>query len=134
MQAIAILIWASLARPEPPVSVAPAAALSAAREAGVVDSPVLNSFEFGGFLIRHDVPVFIDGRADFYGQEFMSDYLDAVRLAKPGALESLLDRYAIGWTMLQTGTPAALLLDRLPGWERIHADETAVVHRRIPPN
>ena len=134
MQAIAILVWASLARPEPPAPVAPAAALFAAREAGAVDSPVLNSFDFGGFLIGHDVPVFIDGRADFYGEGFISDYLDAVRLAKPGALEALLDRYAIGWTMLQTGTPATLLLDRLPGWERIHADETAVVHRRVAPN
>ena len=94
---------------------------------------MLNSFDFGGFLIGEGVPVFIDGRADFYGKEFISRYLAAVQLAEPGALEALLDRYAIGWTLLQTGTPAALLLDRLAGWERIHADETAVVHRRLPP-
>jgi hypothetical protein len=132
--ALAILLWAGLAKPEPPASVAPAAALAAAREAGVADDAVLNAFDFGGFLIGQGVPVFIDGRADFYGEEFISDYLDAVRSAKPGALEALLERYAIGWTMLQAGTPAALLLDRLPGWVRIHADETAVVHRRLAPS
>ena len=47
-------------------------------------------------------------------------------------LEALLDDYAIGWTMLQPGTPAILLLDRLPGWGRLYADETAVVHYRLP--
>ena len=50
----------------------------------------------------------------------------------PGALLVLVDQ-EVGWTMLQVGTPAALLLDRLPGWVRIHADETAVVHRRLAP-
>ena len=36
-----------------------------------------------------------------------------------------------GATMLQPQTPAIQLLDRLPGWERLYADETAVVHRRL---
>ncbi len=116
----------------PPAAVAPAAALESARSAGLLHQRVFNAFDFGGFLISSGVPVFIDGRADFYGEAFLRRYLDAISLTRAGALEALLAERAIGWTMLQTGTPAIQLLDRLPGWERVHADETAVVHRRLP--
>ncbi|HXV26025.1 MAG TPA: hypothetical protein VED46_17440 [Alphaproteobacteria bacterium] len=116
----------------PPSAVAPVAALESARSAELLGQPVLNSFNFGGFLIFSGVPVFIDGRADFYGSTFLRRYLDAVTLTNAGALEALLAERGIGWTMLQTGTPAILLLDRLPGWERVYTDETAVVHRRRP--
>lgn len=125
---------ASLAGPaglRPPPAVAPAAALAAARAAEVEKLPVLNSFDFGGFLIASGVPVFIDGRADFYGAAFLDRYLKAVSLSRSGTLERLLEEHGIGWTMLQPGTPAILLLDRMPGWARLHADETAVVHRRL---
>jgi hypothetical protein len=115
----------------PPLAVAPAAALESARSAGLLRQRVFNAFDFGGFLIASGVPVFIDGRADFYGETFLRRYLDAVSLTRTGALEALLAEQAIGWTMLQTGTPAIQLLDRLPGWERVYADETAVVHRRL---
>jgi hypothetical protein len=106
--------------------------LESARAAGLLDQPVLNAFDFGGYLILSGVPVFVDGRADFFGSEFLNRYLDAVLLRRAGALEAVLGEGKIGWTLLQPGTPAILLLDRLPGWERIHADAVAVVHRRVP--
>ncbi len=130
--ALTTALWASRTQIQPPAAVAPAPALAAARKAGLADEAVLNAFDFGGFLIAAGVPVFIDGRADFYGGAFLVRYLEAVSLTRPGALEALLDDYAIGWTMLQPGTPAILMLDRLPGWGRLYADETAVVHRRLP--
>jgi len=34
---------------------------------------------------------------------------------------------------LPPGTPAIALLDHLPGWTRLYADEYAVVHRRVVP-
>ncbi|HEX6102909.1 MAG TPA: hypothetical protein VF031_07665 [Alphaproteobacteria bacterium] len=126
----AAAIAASLVSPAPPPAVAPAAALRAAEEAGATGRPVLNAFDFGGFLIAQHVPVFIDGRADLYGADFISQYLEATGVARPGALEQLLERYAIGWTMLKPGTPAIAVLDRLPGWQRVHADATAVIHLR----
>lgn len=130
--ALTTALWASRTQIQLPAAVAPAPALAAARKAGLADEPVLNAFDFGGFLIASGVPVFIDGRADFYGGAFLMRYLEAVSLARPGALEALLEDHAIGWTMLRPGTPAILLLDRLPGWVRLYADETAVVHRRLP--
>ena len=45
-------------------------------------------------------------------------------------LFQLVDQYGIGATLLKPSTPAVKLLDRLSGWERVHADATAVLHRR----
>ena len=94
---------------------------------------MLNDFNFGGFLIAAEVPVFIDGRADLYEAAFLSRYLEAVSLSKPDSLENVLEQYAIRWTMLRPGTPAIALLDHLPGWTRVYADEYAVIHRRLAP-
>jgi hypothetical protein len=131
--ALSATIWASRTDVAPPAGVAPVAAVTAAREAGLLNEPVLNDFNFGGFLIASGVPVFIDGRADLYGAAFLSRYLEAVSLTLPDSLDNVLDQYGIGWTLLQPGTPAAVLLDRMPAWTRLYADEYAVVHRRVPP-
>ena len=42
----------------------------------------------------------------------------------------LLDEYKIDTTLLFPSTQAVGLLDRLPGWDRIYADDVAVVHVR----
>lgn len=107
----------------------PEAALTAAMQAGASRN-VLNSYNFGGYLIYRNVPVFIDGRADMYGDALLKRYLDALNLTDPEALPRLLADYHIGWTLLERGTPAVAVLDRLPGWRRIHADDVAVVHVR----
>jgi hypothetical protein len=128
----AMALLAARSELRPPAPVTPSAALEAARGSGLLGQPVLNAFDFGGYLILSGVPVFVDGRADLYGADFLDRYLDAVLLRRAGALEGVLADGRIGWTLLQPGTPAILLLDRLPGWERVHADATAVVHRRVP--
>lgn len=106
----------------------PAEALTAATAAGVT-GPVLNAYDFGGYLIFSRIAPFVDGRIDLYGDSFIHDYADAVS-AKGDALAQTLERYHIGWTLLQPEMKAVSALDHLPGWERVYADENAVVHRR----
>jgi hypothetical protein len=115
----------------PAVATTPEAAVQAAEQAGVT-GPVLNAYNFGGFLIYREVPVFIDGRADMYGDDLVKRYLDAMLLSQPESLPKLLNDYHINWTLLTPGTPALALLDRLPGWRRLYADDIAVVHVRDP--
>lgn len=107
----------------------PEAAVQAAVHAGAA-GPVFNAYHFGGYLIYRGVPVFIDGRADMYGDALMKRYVDAMQLRDTQALSQLLNDYRIGWTLLDPGTPALALLDRLPGWRRVHTDAVAVVHIR----
>ena len=114
---------------EPQKSVRPDAALAAFARTGVTGH-VLNAYVLGGYLIFKGVPVFIDGRADMYGDPFMKETGDALSLRKPRAFENLLAKYRIAWTLLGPETPAVELLDHLPAWQRIYGDSVAVVHVR----
>jgi hypothetical protein len=116
-------------RLRPSALISPEAALSAVRNAGI-QGRVLNSYDFGGFLIFNGVPTFIDGRADLFGDRFLSEYLGAVALSS--SLPAFLDRNGIQWTLLPPGLPAVQLLDHLPGWRRLHSDPVAIVHVRQP--
>lgn len=130
---VAAPLWLARAHPiEPPAGTAPTDAVRAARQAGV-RGPVLNEYDWGGYLIHSGIPVFIDGRGEMYGDEFLKAYVQALQLARPDALEQLLRRYRVAWTLLRPGTPAVALLDRLPGWRRVYSDQTAVVHVKTAP-
>ena len=106
----------------------PAAALQAVRDRHVVGN-VLNSDSFGGFLIWEGIPTFVDGRADMFGDAFIEREHKAFVL-KSGELPALLDEYRASWTFFRPESRAVVLLDRLPGWERLYSDEFAVVHVR----
>ncbi len=109
----------------------PTAALAAV-EAAHVTGPVLNDYGFGGYLIFAGIPPFIDGRAELYGDEFIKRYVQAM-LLDSDELPKLLDQNSIAWTLIAPERPAALLLDHLPGWQRLYADDVAVVHVRTDP-
>ncbi|TMJ60070.1 MAG: hypothetical protein E6G83_20430 [Alphaproteobacteria bacterium] len=109
----------------------PAAALAAVA-ASHMTGPVLNDYGFGGYLIFSGTPPFIDGRAELYGDEFIKRYIHAM-LLESDELPKLLDQYGIAWTLIAPERPAALLLEHLPGWRRLYADDVAVVHVRTDP-
>jgi len=112
----------------PREAVAPVLAVDAARAAGLTGH-VLHSIRFGGYLTFVGIPTFIDGRADLFGDEFLA--CNAAASAGIGeALPGLLDHYAIAWTLFEPSSAAAVLLDHLPGWQRVYSDDYAVVHRR----
>jgi hypothetical protein len=102
---------------------APAAALAAVAQHHV-GGPVFNALEFGSYLIFSDIAPFIDGRVDMYGDAFVKRY------ATVGELPALLEQYKITWTLLDPPNPRAAVLDQLPGWRRLYADDIAVVHVR----
>jgi hypothetical protein len=113
----------------PPEKRHPIAAIQAVKESGI-SGPVFNAYSFGGYLIFSGIPAFIDGRADMYGDGFTRRYLEAIRLPRSDGLEKLLDEYHVQWTLLPPNAAAVDYLDVLPGWRRVYADETAVVHVR----
>ena len=118
-----------LIRNAPGAHATPSAALAAFRKTGAQGN-VFNGYGLGGYLIHEKVPVFIDGRGDMYGDAFMVETAQAMALTKSHALETLLQKYNITWTMLPPATPALELLDHLPQWQRLYGDTVAVVHVR----
>lgn len=107
----------------------PSAALDAARASGLTDGRVFNDYGFGGYLIFEGLKPYVDGRSDLYGDDFLKRYVEATR-GTSGDLPALLDESKATWTLFAAKSPAATLLDHLPGWRRVYADDTAVIHAR----
>ncbi len=97
--------------------------------ADILREPVFNSYDFGGYLIFNNIKPFIDGRADLYGDRFLSDYA-AILAPNRGAFEKMVEKYKVRWTILDAGAPAVDMIDALPQWHRLYADRVAVVYVR----
>ncbi|PAY05925.1 hypothetical protein CK489_23560 [Bradyrhizobium sp. UFLA03-84] len=106
----------------------PRAAVEKLKEQGA--SRVLNAYFFCGYLMFQDIPVFIDSRAELYGSAFLDRYVNAISLYDLPDFVRMLDEFKIDATLLAPSTPAVGLLDRLPEWQRVYADDVAVVHVR----
>jgi hypothetical protein len=93
----------------------------------VRETPVLNDYSFGGYLIWNGVKPFIDSRADLYGDIFLENYA-TVTAPDKDALASTLAFYHVRWTIFAAGAPVVKVLDATPGWHRLYTDKLAVVH------
>jgi hypothetical protein len=86
--------------------------------------------KFGGYLIFRfagKVPVFFDGRSDFYGLDFMKEYVRLVEV-RPG-WQSIFDRYGFTHALLPNNYSLIPALEAR-GWKRVHADGTATLLAR----
>lgn len=89
--------------------------------------PVFNQFEWGGYLLYTawpEVPVFIDGQTDFYGEDLTREY-ERIRELQPG-WRDLLEKHAISWALVPPDAPIASGLELHPDWTLTYRDSTAV--------
>jgi hypothetical protein len=114
----------------PPERQSPAAAVDVLKARN--PKRVLNDLPFGGYLIWRQMPVFIDGRAELYGEAFEMAYYRAVQLKDVNLFLDILKTWEIDAVLLTPATPAVGLLDNIGGWQRIYSDENAVLHVRTP--
>jgi hypothetical protein len=85
---------------------------------------MFNEYGHGGYLMYRLYPrqkVFIDGRADMYGDEFMKEYL-AIIGGKP-AWKEKFDRYAIDFAVLPRQVPLRQLLLAGGDFKLVYDDE-----------
>lgn len=93
--------------------------------------PMFNSYNWGGYLLfaRPDEPVFVDGRTDLYGDDFLThDYLQTAT-ARDDWRETL-DEYGIRLVVVEANSGLARALREEPGWSLAYEDELAVVFTR----
>ena len=109
---------------------APISALAAV-PADLRGQPVLNAYDFGGYLIFEGVRPYIDGRADMYGDNFVAAD-DQIQRGDESAIAAI-DHYHIRWSILEPGLPLVGVLDNTPGWKRLYADKYAVVQEKVGP-
>ncbi|HEY0761021.1 MAG TPA: hypothetical protein VGD61_01485 [Pyrinomonadaceae bacterium] len=85
---------------------------------------------WGGYLIWETPqnPVFIDGRIDMYGDEFVKEYLDIIygtsRWQEP------FDKYGVQVAIISPTSVLRLQLEQSPQWQKIYSDEMAIVFQR----
>lgn len=96
----------------------------------VVNHPagnMFNSYNWGGFLIYNlpTYPVFIDGRADLYGEEFINEWWEIAE-GKSNAI-TLLDSYNINFIILEPDWPIIDLLLTGGNWNQVYQDEISMV-------
>jgi hypothetical protein len=97
-------------------------------------APMLNHYNWGGYFIWKlypDYRVYIDGRADLYGDGFMNDFA-AVYYLKGDAWQSTFAKWGIQTVVLPPDAPLVTALRALPSWETIYSDKQAVVLTRKP--
>ena len=127
---IGVSTWAFAAnhRYSPPASQSPAAAVDALLQRN--PRHILNDLPFGGYLISRQIPVFIDGRAELYGEAFEMGYYRALQLKDVNQFLDILKTWDIDAVLLTPSTPAVGLLDNIGGWQRVYSDRNAVLHVR----
>jgi hypothetical protein len=91
---------------------------------------VFNEMEWGGYVlyVHPDIPVFIDGRTDFYGEELAREYFTAHQGAE--GWSDVLDQYQVQWTLTRSGAPLNQLLGMSEGWQFVSDDGVAAIYRR----
>jgi hypothetical protein len=95
-------------------------------------TPLLNHYNWGGYFIWKlypEYPVYIDGRADLYGDAFMDD-LAATYYLKGDTWRRLFEKWSIQTVALPPDAPLVTALQQLPDWKTIYSDKLAVVLTR----
>jgi hypothetical protein len=89
----------------------------------------LNQYMWGGWLmwVLPEHKVFVDGRADFYGEELVKEFQAATALRPDW--RAILDKYDVRWTLMPTehrlNQALAVLTNQ---WDRAYSDPTATIY------
>jgi hypothetical protein len=95
-------------------------------------APILNHYNWGGYFIWRLYPeyrVYIDGRADLYGDAFMDDLATTYYLRGDSWRRSF-EKWGIRTVVLPPDAPLVTALRGLPDWETVYSDSHAVVLTR----
>lgn len=98
-------------------------------KANQVEGRLFNEYAWGGYLIRSlpDVPVYVDGRTDLYGDDLLGQWLRVTGAGE--GWQDVLAEWQIDLVLLPPGLP---VVAELPGagWQEGYRDETSVLFIR----
>jgi len=93
---------------------------------------IFSSDQWGGYLIYRfagSKKVFIDGRGDFYGQDFLQTYA-LVADVKP-SWNDVLKQYRVGLVLIPPDCALASVMQISPEWRRVYSDSVASIFERV---
>lgn len=100
-------------------------------EVNPIPGNLLNHYDWGGYLIWKLYPskrVFIDGRADVYGEKFLRQFADTFQFKDDWRQD--LERWQIECALVPPNSALAVGLEQTPDWQMIYEDNQAVILRR----
>ncbi len=96
-----------------------------------IREPIFAPDSWGGYLIYRfypDIKVFVDDRHDLYGEEFLRDYLKAIRLTPDW--DKFLNEKRVNWVLVQQKSSLANMLALTSQWIVVYRDGTAELFER----
>lgn len=94
--------------------------------------PIFNHYDWGGYLIWRlypQTPVFIDGRADVYGEALHQQFADTYQLKQDW--QRTLAHWGIASVIVPPDSALATGLRRSPGWALSYEDPKAAIFVRL---
>ena len=89
---------------------------------------IFNHYDWGGYLIWRlypSLPVFIDGRADLYGEPLLDQFAQTYQLKDDW--RQTLQRWDVGTVLVPADSALAAGLRNTPGWRVSYEDSQAIV-------
>ena len=72
--------------------------------------------------------VFVDGRNDFYGPNFIREFSHVNTVETNW--ETVLQEYGVGWTILPRAHPLNVLFSLRKDWKLAYADDVTAIYTR----
>ncbi len=93
------------------------------------EGALFNSYNWGGYLIWNlrEYPVFIDGRADLYGEEMIEQWKQVTKGGE--AAQHILNEWDVNIILLEPGWSVVNELSQ-QGWELYYEDDISVIYGR----
>lgn len=109
----------------------PVAAIDFLEQQGLTEQRIYNSYNWGGYLIWRNIPVFVDGRADVYGDDFLFFYLQAYEGRETWVQP--LDQFGAGYVLMEHTSVLSTILLTSPEWQEVYSDGIARIFARVTP-
>jgi hypothetical protein len=92
-----------------------------------ISGPIFNSYDWGGYLIWKvpEYRVFVDGRADLYGDSFLESYAETYGVTDNW--KAALELWHIQAVVVPTNCPLSVALRETGSWVAVYADGQAEI-------
>lgn len=107
----------------------PVAAVDFIEREGMTGQRCYNHYGWGGYLIWRGIQVFVDGRADVYGDEFLRTYVKAHFTQEDW--RQPLDEYGVDYVLIERDGRLRTLLLATREWREVYRDHLASVLVRV---
>ncbi len=106
----------------------PVAAIDYLQQSGLDQAKGFNSYNWGGYMIWRGLPVFVDGRADVYGDDFLHRYRQTFDLSSQWS--EPLDEFDVRYVIMERSSSLTTLLASNEHWRQAYMDHVATVFVR----